>query len=171
MFKKTVFFITVLFSFFLAFNVFAADVAKIGVIDFQKILKVSDAGKAAFSTIKDEGEKMESDLKKKREEIEELKKKIERESLVMSKEMREEKGRDFRIKINDLKSLEKTYQAKLYALEKRHIGQFKKDIFEIAGEIGKKKKYILIVDKAATIYYPDSLDITDAVIKKYNAKK
>ena len=84
----------------------AADVAKIGVIDFQKILQNSSAGKYAQAEINKKGKQMESDLAKKGAAIEEKKKQIERESLVMSKEMREEKQREIRIQINDLKVMQ-----------------------------------------------------------------
>ena len=44
---------------------------------------------------------MELELKQKGGEIEELRKQLERESMVMSKEKREEKEREIRIKLND----------------------------------------------------------------------
>ena len=98
--------IITIFVFFNNF-IFAADVAKIGVIDLQKILETSSAGKAIQTELKKEKDKMESDLKKKGAEIENIRKRLERESMVMGKEMREEKERESRIKINDFKSLQK----------------------------------------------------------------
>ena len=89
-----IFFTSVLFVCFMFVSAQAADVVKIGVIDFQKILKTSNAGKAAQAEISRQGTKMEADLKKKGSELEELKKKLEREVLVMSKEMRDEKERE-----------------------------------------------------------------------------
>ena len=89
------------------FSAYAADVAKIGVINFQRILGASSAGKYAQAEINKRGKKMESDLKKKEAEIEVIKKRLEREALVMSKEMREEKEREIRININDFKIMQK----------------------------------------------------------------
>ena len=87
-------FITCLFGliFFGTFAI-AADVAKIGVIDFQKVLETSDAGKTIQTELKKENEKMAVDLQQKGGEIEKIRKRLERESMVMSKEMREEKER------------------------------------------------------------------------------
>ena len=94
-------------SFFLLTGMsFAADAIKIGVVDFQKILDTSNPGKASQVEINNQGKQMENDLKDKGAEIEELEKKLDRESLVMSKEVREEKQREVRIKIGDFKSLE-----------------------------------------------------------------
>ena len=41
----------------------SADVAKIGVVDFKKILETSNAGKSAQAEINKHGKKMEEDLK------------------------------------------------------------------------------------------------------------
>ena len=95
-------FITCLFTLiFFGTIVYAADVAKIGVVDFQKVLATSNAGKTIQAELKKENEKMAADLQQKGGEIEKIRKRLERESMVMSKEMREEKEREQRIKIND----------------------------------------------------------------------
>ena len=86
-------------SFFLLTEVLpavAADVHKIGVVDFQKILEVSEAGKTAQGEVSKQGKQMETDLKDKGAEIEDFEKKIDRESLLKSKESREEKQRIWR---------------------------------------------------------------------------
>jgi outer membrane protein len=149
---------------------FAADVAKIGVIDLQKILETSAAGKAIQAQLKEEKDKMEADLKKKGAEIENIRKRLERESMVMGKEMREEKERESRIKINDFKSLQKKYRANLQKLEGGLMNQLKTDIDEIVQQIGKKGGYLLIINKFGVLYSPNSIDITDNVIGKLNAK-
>jgi outer membrane protein len=160
-----------IFIFVLFNNVsFAADVAKIGVIDLQKILETSAAGKAIQAELKVEKDKMEEDLKKKGTEIENIRKRLERESMVMGKEMREEKERESRIKINDFKSLQKKYRSNLQKLEGSLMEQLKIDIDGIVKEIGKKGGYLLIINKFGVLYSPNSIDITDDVIGKLNAK-
>ena len=115
--------ITLVMLFFLTDSLFAADVAKIGVIDLQKILETSGAGKSIQAELKKQKEQMESDLKQKGAEIENINKRLERESMVMSKEMREEKEREQRIKINDFKSLQKKYRSDLQKLEVEMMNQ------------------------------------------------
>ena len=150
----------------------AADVAKIGVVDFQKILEVSNAGKTAQVEINKQGKQMESDLKDRGAEIEEIEKKIDRESMVMSKEVREEKQREMRIKIGDFKALQQKYMEDFKALENRIIGRIQKEVVELVQEIGKKEGYTLIVERrtGGVVYAPTSIDITDAVIQVYNTQ-
>jgi outer membrane protein len=155
---------------FVSHHVFAADVAKIGVIDLQKILETSAAGKSIQTELKKENDKMLADLKKKGAEIENIRKRLERESMVMGKEMREEKERESRIKINDFKSLQKKYRSDLQKHEGRLMQQLSDDINEIVNEIGKKEGYLIIINKLGVIYSPNSIDITDKIIGKLNTK-
>ena len=96
-----------------------ADVAKIGVVDIQKVLLTSSAGKLAKAQINKKAREMESGLTVKKEEIEKLKESLEREALVMNKEARDERGRDIRIKINDIKSLKNKYENDLHRVKDR----------------------------------------------------
>jgi outer membrane protein len=169
---KRILAVGVLSFFFLTGTSSAADVSKIGVVDFQKILEVSNAGKTAQTEINKQGKQMESDLKDKGAEIEEIEKKIERESLVMSKEVRDEKQREIRIKIGDFKALQQKYMEDFKALENRIINRIQKEVVELVQDIGKKEGYTLIVEKrtGGVVYAPLSIDITDDVIQIYNTQ-
>ena len=150
---------------------FGADVAKIGIVNFQTILEKSDAGKMAMAEINKHGKELEANLKKKGKEIEEAKNKLEREALVMSKEMRDEKEREIRINTNDLKILQNKYTADLRQLEAKLVRNIQKEVLEIIEDIGKKEGYLVIFEKreAGVMYSPDTIDITDRLIQKYNS--
>jgi outer membrane protein len=149
---------------------YSADVAKIGVISFQRILETSSAGKSAQAKINKQGKKMEAELKKKQTELEEMKKRLEREALVMTKEMRKEKEREFRISVNDFRTLEKNYKKELNRLNKRLVRHLQDDVFDLVKEIGKKEGYLLILEKleGGIVYAPTTIDITDKLIQQYN---
>ena len=163
-------FLTIMAVFVCASTGLSADVAKIGVVEFQRLLDNSDDGKEFKAQITEKGKQMEAELKSKGAEIEELKKRLEREALVMSKEMREEKEREFRIKVNDIKTLQKRYETELQGIQKKMMGQLQADTLEIIDEIGKSRGYLMIMDKRGVLYAPSTVDITDEVIKRYNAK-
>ncbi|MDO9565339.1 MAG: OmpH family outer membrane protein [Candidatus Desulfaltia sp.] len=168
---RKIVFIAISFIFFSAAYSYSADVAKIGIVDFQRILENSSTGKSAQSEINEKGKNMEAELKVKGAAIEELQKKLERDALVMSKEMREEKGREVRIKINDIKVLQKRYLSEFRELENRLVMRIKKDVMGIVEEIGKKEGYLLIIEKAGVLYYPNTIDLTDKLIQLYNKKE
>jgi outer membrane protein len=169
---KNILAVGVVSFFFLTGISSAADVTKIGVVDFQKILEISNAGKTAQAEINSQGKLMESDLKNRGAEIEEIEKKIDKESLVMSKDVRDEKQREIRIKIGDFKALQQKYMEDFKALETRIISRIQKEVVELVQDIGKKEGYTLIVEKrtGGVVYAPLSIDITDAVIQIYNTQ-
>ena len=162
-------FITSVFMFCSHFAM-AADVAKIGIVDFQKILETSAAGKAIQAELKAKNEVMAADLQKKGAEIEKISKRLERESMVMSKEMREEKEREHRIKVNDFKALQKRYRAELQKLQVQLMQKLQVDLADVTAEIGKKEGYLLIMDKRGVVYAPTSVDLTDKIIQRLNKK-
>jgi len=149
-----------------------ADVAKIGVINFQRVLEASSAGKASQVEISEQGKKMEADLKLRQSELQELQKQMERERLVMSREMRDEKERDFRIRVNDFKSLEKKYKQELGELNKKLVKRLQDDVFDLVEELGRKEGFLLIVEKleGGVIYSPKTNDVTDKIIQMYNER-
>ena len=166
--KYGLLFLVSFFSFFWFASADAADVAKIGVLNMQRVLSTSDAGKAAQAEIKEQGDKMLQDLKEKGAEIDALGKQFERESMVMSKEKREEKEREYRIRINDFKTLEKRYKTQSQNLQKRLVNKIVKDVYALVEEIGKNEGYLLIIRSESVMYAPNSIDITDELIKQMN---
>ncbi len=165
--------VVLLFSGFSAAR--AADVAKIGLVDLQRILDTSAAGKAATQEVQKSGEKMEAELKAKSEEINKVKDELDRQAMVMSRDALKEKARDLRIKASDLKDLQQTYAEDFKRKEVQLISQIKADIFKLVEAMGKKEGFTLILEKqeSGMMYAPDSLDITDKVIAEYDktAKK
>ncbi len=171
MLRPRVFFMTVIMAVIgIAGSAHAADIAKIGIIDAQRILETSSAGKAAQAQIKEKSVRMAEELKKRGGEVEQIRTQLEREAMVMSQEKREDARREFRIKLNDFKGLEKRYRGELKQLEQRLVGRIQSDIISLTQEIGKQGGYLLIINKPAVLYSPTSIDITDQVIQKYNAK-
>jgi outer membrane protein len=90
--------------------------------------------------------------------------------MVMSKETREEKERELRIKASDLQAMQKKYRSDLQDLERRLMGQLQKDISELVGEIGKKEGYQLIISNIGVLYSQPAMDLTNRLIQDLNAK-
>ncbi|NOY69343.1 MAG: OmpH family outer membrane protein [Deltaproteobacteria bacterium] len=147
---------------------FAGNTVKIGVIDFQKALKVSAAGQAFQKKIEKEGRKMEANLKEKNNEIDEIANQLDRGASVMDEDKRLEKQRDIEIKKYDYQTLSKKYQSKLRQMQSNSLAKIQKDMVAIVEKIGKEGGYTLILDKNAVVYNPGGVDITDELVKKYD---
>jgi len=155
---------------FAGYSAYGADALKIAVFDLGKILEGSEAGKAAQQELNAEGKKMADQLKKKGAELEELKKRLEQESLVLTEEKRAEKEREFRLKINDLKELQRKYSREARDIQEKIKDEIEDDLKDIITEIGKKEKFTLIFEKnqGGLWYHPTAVDITQEIIRQYN---
>ena len=153
-----------------AANCFAADVAKIGILDPQRVLETSSAGKSAQTQIKAVFNTKEQELQKRGSEIMELEKQLKREAMVMSQEKRDDKSRELKIRKVELDDLRKKYTRELKELEKQIIGRIQEDIMTLTRDLGKEEGFLLIINKPVVLYNPTSIDITDKLIQRYNAK-
>ena len=158
------------FIFLASVPVFSADVAKIGLVDFQKIMIDSSAGKLIQKKLQAKGDEFSKKLEAMQEEIVQLEKTLKTESMVLSLEKKEEKGREYRIKVNDFNQAKKKLQYDLQTLENQEIKEMQKEVFEVVQKLGKNEGYLLVLEKksAGVIYNPESIDITDKVISEYN---
>ncbi len=157
------------FLFFFAGLSYGAD-AKIGIVDLQRVFEKSSAGKSAKEELKKQFKKMEADMEKRKGEIERLKQDFEKKRSVVNREKLEEMEREFKIKVMDFQALQKKYNEELKEHESILAKRFHKDIFKIIKEMGKKEGYTMIVDRAVVLYFTDSIDLTEVLIKKYNTK-
>lgn len=148
---------------------YAADI-KIGVIDFQRVLKESKGGKAAKAEIEKKGKGLEASLVNKGKALEAEKKKLEAEAMVMNAESRETKAREFKIKVMDFQALQKKTGDEFKQFESEVIRGVQKDVFGLVETLGKKGNYTLILEKSAALYNPSGIDITDDLIKMYDKK-
>ncbi len=149
---------------------YAADIAKIGVVDLQRVFTESESGKSVQARLQQRGNEMQAGLQELGAKIDEITEQLTKEAMVLSKEKREEKQRELDIKRYDFQSLQKKYQSEFRELEAKEVDKLQKDIFSLAEQIGKKEGYLLIIDKGAAIYYPKSIDLTDQLIEEYNKK-
>lgn len=170
--KIIVLFTFVVLSWLTLPSAFCADTAKIGVVDFQKILNESSAGKMIQKEIGDRNNEIKEKLIGEKNLIDKMKADFQREALVLSQEKQDEKAREIRIRNNDAIKMEKRLTDDFKRLQSELLRQFQNDIGLIVSEIGKKEGYLLILEKkrSAVVYSPENIDITEAVIIEYNKK-
>ncbi|MBF0204453.1 MAG: OmpH family outer membrane protein [Desulfamplus sp.] len=150
----------------------AAGTVKIGVVDFQKILTTSTHGKRATDELNKKGKGMEDNMKAKENELLDLQKKFEKDSLVMSKEKKEEKQKELRTKFNEFKAMRSEFMREFKENQAVHLNKIQNSVMEITSEIGKKEGFSMILERAegGIMYYDSAMDITDKVISEYNRR-
>ena len=146
---------------------------KIAVIDMQKVMRESHAGKAAMEKLNKKFEKLREELKKKQEELKAFKDDLEKKAPLLSDEARAEKERQYKKMLREFKDQSDDAQFEMRQAESRTMEPILKELEKIVTKIGKERGYSLILEnKMPGIYYvaPDA-DITDEVIKAYDELK
>lgn len=149
---------------------FAADGMKIGIVDVQKILMESDAGKDAQAKISSRGKDMESKLKTQGESIEGLQKNLEKEKLVMNPEQFETKQREVRTKVINFKDQQRNFMEDLKKMEAKALSEIRDDILSVIDEIGKAEGYNMVLERRDVLFFQADKDITPQIITAYNKK-
>lgn len=143
---------------------------KIGIVDFQQVVEQSQPGQKVEAELKQEGERLEAELEKDKKELEALKERIEREAAVMSREAREEKEIEFRVKARNLQEKEKRYRSEFVGKQRQEVDNLRKVVLEIAQDLGKKEGYTMVISKVGVLYHDPAVDLTDVVVKLLNER-
>ncbi|MDY0162939.1 OmpH family outer membrane protein [Desulfobotulus sp.] len=149
---------------------FAADVAKIGVFDFETFLKNSKSGQQAKNQVTEEARKLEAQLEAKKLEIEKLREGLMREAMVLSEEARAQRERELQIKALDLRNMEQRFTRSFNQQQNEIMARIQNEVRELIQEIGKKENYLLILENVGVVYAPDRVDITDRLIREHDKK-
>ena len=172
--KKNVFTLTLLliFGFCIIPTVLSAAPVKIAIFDFQKIIDRSDIGKTTQKQLMNKGNEFQRKLKAEKEKLEAMNKAYENEKLVLSPAKKSEKEAEMRKRITDFRRLQSELERQFKQLEVESLNKIQKSVIEIANELGKQNKYTLILERKAAgiIYFSESIDITNSIIKEYNRK-
>ena len=157
----------------LLFSSAAFAIEPVYVVDMQKVISESIAGKAAKNDIEAELKKREGALSKTQNDLKAMKAELDSQSSVLSKEALKAKQEALILKD---KEFQKTYQENREALAKKNndsIGKIVTEIDAIVKKIAKDKEYRLVLEKdqRVVLYVADEYDITDAVLKQLNDKK
>ncbi len=147
-----------------------AKVAKVAVIDVERILLESNRGKKALAEIEAVRKQKQQEGEAKQKEITDLRQKIKDGQLSLS----EDKLADLKKQLEDrLIALQRYQDDASRDLSKKRdevLDQIEKSVFPVINKIGAEGGYTLIFNKyrSGLVYADDSVDITEQVIARYN---
>ena len=170
--KMKNFIIPLCLVFFLGSNVlFGQRSIRIGYIDTEYVLESVPEYQTAVSELDSKVNTWKSDIEKKLNSIEEKKKQLNNESILLTKELFDERMEDILFEENEILD----YQRKrfgpngdLYLQKKQLIQPVQDQIFSAVQDIAKTKRYDFIFDKSSDVvmlYSANKYDISDQVIR------
>ena len=149
---------------------FGTDGVKLGYVDVQKVLIQSDAGKEAKEQLAAKGNKYETEKNSREEDLKKLKGELEKQSVLLSDTARGAKEKDYQQKLKDYQRFLKDAQDDLQAKNDELTNRIVEEIVKTIQEYGKKNGYMFVfVKNDSMIYADEKSDVTDEVLKAFNA--
>jgi outer membrane protein len=152
-------------------SAFAADM-KIGLVDMQKAIQSTAAGKKAKTELEGEFEKRKKELQKKEADLKKMNDDLEKKRSVMSDEVLGRKQAELQEEMlkyrETLAKNQNEIQKKERDLTQPILEKMKKTIQEVAKEGG----YSYVIENSPMVLFSDSAhDLTDKVIKAFEKTK
>ena len=168
--KRFVVAVTLMSAFMAASVASGADGSKLGYIDMQKALTNSDAGKEAKEQLAAKVKKYQEEINAKQEELKKLKDDLEKQSVLLSESARSSKEKDYQQKLKEFQRFTKDAQDELQARDEEFTKRIIEEMEKVIQDYGRKNGYTFIfVRNEAMIFVDEKADITDAVLKIFNA--
>lgn len=145
---------------------------KLGSVDIQKILLTSDAGKEAKDQLAQRAARYESEKNSKEEELKKLKGELEKQSVLLSESARGAKEKDYQQKLKEFQRFLKDAQDDLQAKNDELTNRIVEEIVKVIQEYGRKNAFTYVyVKNESMIYIDEKSDLTDDILRQFNAVK
>mgnify|MGYP003874236445 FL=1 len=148
----------------------AADV-KIGIIDTQEVMKESKAAKKARNLLMDELNEKRSLFSKKQDEVRLLEEEIKIKGDGMTESQKREKNDHLAREVKNLQRLKTDLEEDLNKKNVDLTQKILQEVSDVVKEFMKKEKYTLILEKRSVVSSDEAIDITEKIIRLYDAKK
>ena len=143
---------------------------KVGFVDLMKFAQQSKRAQEQQKRLMKMAEKERTILENKEKELVALQEQLQKQGPMLKEETRNQKVKEFQIKKMELEMAKKDAQNKLQNEQREAQEVVQKDVSKVIGHIRTQKKLTLVFNSAALLSADDALDITDAVVKLYDAE-
>ena len=150
----------------------AADL-KVAYVDIQKAINESNAGKEAKKAITKDVEKSQHLAADKQKELQTLKESLEKQALMMTLDARANKEKEYQNKLREFQRWGEDTQNEVNQKRMEMERNISAALMKVIQKIGADEGYTVILEKNESIvlYASKTIDITDRVIKAYDAQK
>lgn len=141
-----------------------------GVIDMTRVMKETDAAKGIFSALESKRSEYEKQIQKEGDTLAQLEKDIIAKKPKMNEEEFNKSRKDFEDK---LVKAQKMVQERKQTLDKGMadgINKLRAEAAKITADVAKERGYASVLTQEAVVLAEPSLDVTDEVVKRLNAK-
>lgn len=144
--------------------------AKIGVVNLQEALNSVEEGKAAKAQLKKEFDSKQKLISEREEEIRRLQGDFQKQQSVMNDQTRGQKQEEIARKAQELQATYVSLQKELQDRERDLTRGIFEKMAAIVKEIAAADGFSVVVDAQAVMYADPTVDVTNELVRKYNAR-
>jgi outer membrane protein len=148
-----------------------AQAIKIGVFDMDRVFNESKRWAKERDAFVKKGKALQEAFEKKAAELKALKESLEKKAGMLSEQARKEKEREYQQKARELDRWGQDSDAELKQMNKESATRFNKSLMAVLKKLGQEEKYALILESAVVPYASKEIDITDQVLKAFDAAR
>lgn len=157
----------------LASTGYAQAIVKIGVVNSQEVLEKSVEGKKIMAQLQDKDKRNQSELSRQDEAIRQLQTKLNTQRLTLTNEALMNLNADLEKKQTERKRFAEDTYREMQDLTQRLFNRIQSELLPIIEQVGKEKGLDIVFDlrSSGAVYYSPAVDLTQEIIKKYDASK
>jgi len=145
---------------------------KIAVIDVNKILNDSEAGKEARKKMEARYEELKKRIERASEEARSMKEELDKQKILLGKDKVKEKEESLAAKVGELRKLTQESEKEMQNRQKELTGEVLKIVEgEIDKVVGEEKIDLLLDRSSGVVHATAALDITEKVLSRVNEEK
>jgi outer membrane protein len=165
-------FISAMFGVFLGVTLAAVPAHaefKFAYVDVQRALNECDAGKRAKAEFQGRVTSLEGRLQRQQNEVQSLKDEMEKKGMLMNPDQRQSLQDQYMEKLKNFERDYKDSKDELQAKDQEVTAKIVHDLAQVIRTLGERDNYTMVFEKGSILWGAPSIDITDQVIRSYNA--
>jgi outer membrane protein len=146
---------------------------RIGIVDIPRAVNECNVGKEAKKELIMEAEKLQGLIAQKQKELQGIKESLEKAGSLLNPEAREEREKEYQIKLRDFQRWGEDSQRELNQKRIEIENKIAVELQKLIQKMGADEGYTVVLDRNENIvlFASKSIDLTDRVIKAYDAQK
>ncbi|NDG84625.1 MAG: OmpH family outer membrane protein [Proteobacteria bacterium] len=147
-----------------------ADEVKIGIVDMQKCIQMSESGKKAKSELESAFNKKKKELQEQEAGLKKMQEDYQKKKSALSESAQKEQERKLQEKFMKYQEVVQRSQSEIQKKEQEMSAPIIQNVRNKVTEIAKKKGFGIVLEKNdnIVIYSEDKFDITEEVMKSLN---
>ena len=147
----------------------AAD-TKFGYVDLQRALEETDEGKGAKAQLKKDFDEKQKQLDQRTDEVKKLDADFQKQALVMAPDAKAAKSAEIERKKVEVQQFFVGLQQELGQREREVTRGIFDKMIGMVRELAEAEGFTMVFDRNSVLYAPPSLDVTNELVRKYNAR-